>query len=53
MITRRPTVRCIIAARDCGAHEVLRKPFTRGELIRRLGAAASESRAWIEVESYV
>jgi DNA-binding response OmpR family regulator len=53
MLTRQPTVRCMIAARDSGAHEVLRKPFTRGELIRRLAAAGDENRAWIEVETYV
>ncbi len=53
MLTRRPTLRCIIAARDCGAHEVLRKPFTRSELVRRLAAAAGDQRDWIEVETYV
>ncbi|MHB8530999.1 MAG: response regulator [Caulobacteraceae bacterium] len=53
MLTRRPTLSGIIAARDCGAHEVLRKPITQGELVRRLAAAASEERAWIEVETYV
>ncbi len=53
MLTRCPTVSGIIAARDSGAHEVLKKPFTRGELVRRLAAAADDSREWIEVESYV
>jgi DNA-binding response OmpR family regulator len=53
MLTAEPTVRAIIAARECGAHEVLRKPFARGDLIRRLEAIALEPRGWIEVATYV
>ncbi|MGH7011228.1 MAG: response regulator [Caulobacteraceae bacterium] len=53
LLARRPVLSDIIAARDCGAHEVLKKPFTRSELLRRLASAASEPRAWIEVPTYV
>ncbi|HEY5072773.1 MAG TPA: response regulator [Caulobacteraceae bacterium] len=53
MLTATPTVLTIIAARECGAHEVIRKPFGRADLIRRLETVALEPRAWIETETYI
>jgi DNA-binding response OmpR family regulator len=53
MLTSRPTVFSLIAARECGAHEVLRKPFVRADLMRRLESVALEPRDWIETNTYV
>jgi DNA-binding response OmpR family regulator len=53
MTTSRPTVFATIAARECGAHEVLRKPFVSADLVRRLESVALEPREWIETMTYV
>lgn len=42
-----------LAARDAGAHEVLRRPFTHKELGRRLEAVLQHPRGWIEAVDYV
>jgi two-component system, response regulator PdtaR len=47
------TERTILEARDCGAHECIRKPFSTSELTRRIRAAMDIPRDWIDAESYV
>jgi CheY-like chemotaxis protein len=51
--TANATTQSILAARDAGAHEFLRKPFTSKDLLRRLEAVASKPRAWVEAVAYV
>ena len=53
MITAGATAAAIIAARDCGVHEFLRRPFTLGQLAKRLEAVMLHPREWIEAISYV
>ena len=48
MISAQATAAAIIAARDAGVHEFLRKPFTIKDLLRRLEAVARRPRDWIE-----
>lgn len=43
----------ILAARDAGVHEFLRKPFTVKDLLRRLEAVTLRPRDWIEAVDYV
>jgi DNA-binding response OmpR family regulator len=43
----------ILAARDCGVHEFLRRPITLGDLERRLAAVSGRPRDWIEGVNYV
>ena len=47
------TVEGIKAARDAGAHEFLRKPFTAKDLFRRVENVALKPRPWIEAQAYV
>jgi len=47
------TAAAIVAARDAGAHEFLRRPFTVEDLARHLDAVAGRPRAWIEGVDYV
>jgi CheY-like chemotaxis protein len=47
------TAAVIIRARDAGAHEFLRKPYTIKELMRRLEAVATRPRDWVEGIGYV
>jgi CheY-like chemotaxis protein len=47
------TARTILEARDCGAHECIRRPFSIGELARRIRAATEFPRDWIEAQTYV
>ena len=53
MICAEATAAAIVAARDAGAHEFLRRPFTLKDLGRRLEAVASRPRDWVEGVSYV
>ncbi|HTX50715.1 MAG TPA: response regulator [Caulobacteraceae bacterium] len=53
MIGAEATAATIIGARDAGVHEFLRKPFTRGELVKRLEAVAVRPRDWIEGIGYI
>lgn len=53
MISVEATAAVIIGARDAGAHEFLRKPFTIKDLMRRLEAVAIRPRDWIEGIGYV
>lgn len=53
MVTAEATVQSIKGARDVGVHEFLRKPFTAGDLLKRLEAVALKPRDWIEAVGYV
>jgi CheY-like chemotaxis protein len=53
MIASTATAAGILAARDAGVHEFLRKPFTTKDLLRRLEAVTLRKRDWIEAVSYV
>lgn len=53
MVTAEATVETIKAARDAGAHEFLRKPFTTGDLFRRVENVMLKPRLWIDAKMYV
>ena len=53
MMTAVATAAGIMAARDAGVHEFLRKPFTTKDLLRRLEAVTLRPRDWIEAVGYV
>jgi len=52
-VLAQPTASAILAARDAGAHEFLRRPFTLRDLNRRLEAITLQPRAWVEGVDYV
>lgn len=53
MITSEATAATILAARDAGVHEFLRKPFSLKDLLRRLEAVTLRHRDWVEGVAYV
>ncbi len=53
MVTSLATPASIIAARDAGVHEFLRKPFAIKDLVRRIEAVAAKPRNWVEAVGYV
>jgi DNA-binding response OmpR family regulator len=53
MVTGQATAASILAARDGGVHEFLRKPFTMKDLLRRLEAVTLRQRDWVEAVGYV
>lgn len=53
MVTATATAAAILAARDAGVHEFLRKPYTTKDLLRRLEAVTLHPRDWIEAVEYV
>lgn len=53
MVTADATASTIKGARDSGVHEFLRKPFTTGDLFRRVENVALKPRDWIEGVGYV
>lgn len=53
MMTAEATAQSIIAARDAGVSEFLRKPFTTKDLLRRLTAVTLHGRDWIEAVNYI
>jgi len=53
MVTGQATAASILAARDAGVHEFLRKPFTMKDLLRRLEAVTLRQRDWVEAVEYV
>ena len=53
VIAAEPTASSIVAARNSGVHEFLRKPFTIRDLTRRLEAVSLHRRDWIEAMNYV
>ena len=48
-----PTAQAVLAGRDAGAHEFLRRPIVARELARRLEAATVHPREWVEAMDYV
>ena len=53
IITGQATAAGILAARDGGVHEFLRKPFTMKDLLRRLEAVTLRQRDWVEAVDYI
>ena len=53
MITAEATAVTIKGARDAGVHEFLRKPFTSGDLFKRIAVVTLKPRDWIEAVGYV
>jgi CheY-like chemotaxis protein len=53
VVTGQATAAAILAARDAGVHEFLRRPFTIKDLLRRLEAVTLRPRDWIEAVDYV
>jgi len=53
MVTADATARTILGARDSGVHEFLRKPFTSGDLLKRVENVALKPRDWVEAVGYV
>ncbi|MFC5372920.1 response regulator [Brevundimonas faecalis] len=53
MVTAEATATSIKGARDAGVHEFLRKPFTSGDLQRRIENLATKPRDWVEAVGYV
>jgi len=52
-ITGAATTAMILAARDAGVHEFLRKPYSMKDLIRRLEAVTIRERDWVEGVAYI
>ncbi len=53
MIFSEVTAAQILAARDAGVHEFMRRPITMGDLQKRLEAVSGRPRDWIEAVAYV
>jgi CheY-like chemotaxis protein len=53
LVTAQATAASILAGRDAGAHEFLRRPFTMKDLGRRLEVVALQPRPWVEAIDYV
>jgi len=53
MLGAGPTRVDILAARDAGAHEFLRKPYTLAQLNQRVEAVTQHGRDWVEGIGYV
>lgn len=53
LVTATATAQSILAARDAGVHEFLRKPYTAKELVRRLEAVILRPRDWVEAVQYI
>jgi DNA-binding response OmpR family regulator len=53
MITAEATAASIVGARNAGVHEFLRKPFTAGDLFKRVENVMLKPRPWIEAQMYV
>jgi two-component system, response regulator PdtaR len=53
VVTAQATAAVIVAARNAGVHEFLRKPYAARDLNRRLEAAILHARDWIEGVGYV
>lgn len=52
-VTGAATQALILAARDAGVHEFLRKPYSMKDLVRRLEAVTLKDRDWVEGIAYI
>ena len=52
-VTGAATASAILAARDAGVHEFLRKPYSMKDLVRRLEAVTLKERDWVEGVGYI
>jgi len=52
-VTGAATAASILAARDAGVHEFLRKPYSVKDLVRRLEAVTLKDRDWVEAVGYI
>lgn len=52
-VTGVATAGMILAARDAGVHEFLRKPYSMKDLVRRLEAVTLKERDWVEGVGYI
>jgi DNA-binding response OmpR family regulator len=52
-VTGAATATAILAARDAGVHEFLRKPYSMKDLVRRLEAVTLRDRDWVEGVGYI
>lgn len=52
-ITGAATAGMILAARDAGVHEFLRKPYSVKDLVRRLEVVTLRDRDWVEGVAYI
>jgi CheY-like chemotaxis protein len=53
MVSQEATAALILGARDAGVHEFLRRPYTMGDLEKRIDAVSGKPRDWIEAIQYV
>jgi DNA-binding response OmpR family regulator len=53
MISGDATAAQILGARDAGVHEFMRRPYTMGDLQKRLEAVSGRPRDWIEAIHYI
>jgi hypothetical protein len=53
MVTATATAGAIMAARDAGVHEFLRKPYNTRDLLKRLEAVILRPRDWVEAVQYI
>jgi DNA-binding response OmpR family regulator len=53
MLCSRPEKSRVLAARDAGIHEFLRRPFSAAELHQRVSAALNRPRAFVKAPDYL
>ena len=53
MVSGEATAGLILGARDAGIHEFLRRPYTMGDLEKRVDAVSGKARDWIEAIQYI
>lgn len=53
IVTAEATAQAIMASRDAGVHEFLRRPFNMADLQKRIDAVALKKRDWVEAVAYV
>jgi CheY-like chemotaxis protein len=53
MVIADATAASILGARDSGVHEFLRRPYTMGDLQKRIDAVSGRPRDWVEAIHYV
>jgi CheY-like chemotaxis protein len=53
MVSQEATAASILGARDSGIHEFMRRPYTMGDLQKRIEAVSGRPRDWIEAIQYV